>query len=348
MELAMRNTSRKLGFTLIELLVVIAIIAVLIALLLPAVQQAREAARRSQCKNNLKQLGLALHNYHDTMTLFPYLKGPSGNSYYTTHANVALLPYLDQSPLYNLIAAPLTSGSNSWGAFGAVSWDTAYPPWQNQIPGYLCPSESSSFKFANMGNQNYRLCLGDSPIGTEYGTLIRGIFGQISNTKIGDVTDGTSNTIMMSERCNKKNQDQLFTLGAVAQASISPPSTCAALGGGPYLPTGTAVIRPTDVPAFWPDGSPHCSGFTTTLPPNSPSCSNSTNYVDDSIISATSYHVGGVHVLMADGSVRFVSNTINSGNLATASPTASSPGPSPYGIWGALGTKSGNETVSNF
>lgn len=343
----MVGRKRHQGFTLIELLVVIAIIAVLIALLLPAVQQAREAARRSQCKNNLKQLGIALHNYHDSANVFPFLKGTSAILQYNSHANVALLPYLDQAPLFNQISTPLVVGATTYNPGTMYSWDTAYPPWKNQIPVYLCPSEVDAWKYSNIGHQTYRLCLGDSPTGTWSGGNQRGIFAPISKTKIADVLDGTSNTIAMSERCNKRSGGNSTVVrgGVAASTATSPPSTCAATATGMYYNSGVSMIRPTDVPAMWTDGSPHCSGFTTTLPPNSPSCSNSTNYVADSIISASSYHEGGVHVLMADGAVRFVSNNINTGNLTTAAPTG---GPSPYGVWGSLGTMSSGEVVSEF
>jgi prepilin-type N-terminal cleavage/methylation domain-containing protein len=156
----------RLGFTLIELLVVIAIIAILIALLLPAVQQAREAARRTQCRNNLKQLGLALHNYHDTHGVLPFMRWTVGNVYYNNHANLALLPFLDQSPLFAQVSSPLTVGATTFLPMGFTaapySWDVVYPPWKQQVPGYLCPSDANSLQnYSSFGTQCYRLCLGD-------------------------------------------------------------------------------------------------------------------------------------------------------------------------------------------
>lgn len=341
---------RKRGFTLIELLVVIAIIAVLIALLLPAVQQAREAARRTQCRNNLKQLGLALHNYADTHLFLPFMRWTVGNVYYNNHANLALLPYVDQAPLFQQVSAPLTVGASTWQPMGFLnapySWDTVYPPWKTQVPGYLCPSDPNSLvKYSNIGNQSYRLCLGDSVIGVYAGTSVRGIFGSASKTQLRDITDGTSNTIAMAERANKSFGDTTRVIWGVAgPVDVSTPAACLALSTGINYPTGTATVRGADVPSMWSDGAPHCAGFTTVLPPNSASCTNSTNYVADSIISASSHHTGGIHALMADGAVRFISNNINSGNLAVA-PTTSA---SPYGVWGALGTKAGNETIGEF
>lgn len=344
------QTGRRRGFTLIELLVVIAIIAVLIALLLPAVQQAREAARRTQCRNNLKQLGLALHNYADAHQALPFMRWTTGTVYYNSHANLALLPYVDQAPLFQQLSGVMTVGASTFQPMGYLnapySWDTVYPPWKTQVAGYLCPSDANSLvKYSNIGTQSYRLCLGDSVNGVYAATSTRGIFGSISRTQFRDITDGTSNTIAMSERANKNFGDPTRVLWGVAgPVDVSTPAACLALSTGLYYPSGTPTVRGADVPSMWSDGAPHCTGFTTVLGPNSASCTNSSNYVADSIISATSHHTGGVHCLMADGAVRFVSSNINTGNLAVAPSTAQSP----YGVWGALGTKAGNETVGDF
>src|SRR5690348_4004442 len=142
-----RRARARRAFTLIELLVVIAIIAVLIALLLPAVQQAREAARRAQCKNSLKQLGLALHNYHDVYNVFPFGQGGTNNGSGSSNQNVLsgvvmLLPYLDQTPLWNQISSGGTFATGTYLPMGPnpQNWDV-YPPWTIQIPVLRCPSD---------------------------------------------------------------------------------------------------------------------------------------------------------------------------------------------------------------
>src|SRR5690606_26614187 len=212
MELRSRGPSRdalsRRGFTLIELLVVIAIIAVLIALLLPAVQQAREAARRTQCKNNLKQLGLALHNYHDTFGSLPFGGGGDLGTGTARRQSgfIGMLPYLEQGPLYEQISGPFTDGTNTWLPFGAVPWDGDYTPWQAKIPMLLCPSDADTTEGGALGKTNYMFSRGDSPWDHNNwagsgGRGMRGMFsGNYKVKRFGDITDGLSNTIGMSER----------------------------------------------------------------------------------------------------------------------------------------------------
>jgi len=341
------------GFTLIELLVVIAIIAVLIALLLPAVQQAREAARRSQCKNNLKQLGLALHNYHDNFNVFPYMsggttaggvgsaiegRGPAGF--------VSILPYIDQAPLYNLITLPY---GDPWGG--------SYAAYNATIPGYICPTSPPCNPYSGsprVGNRSYRFSMGDTiantvnaGASTVYNT--RGMFGVFSSCRIRDVTDGTSNTIAMSERelggqgaHSSATRDKLGRTAVSISGMNTNPSVCLATATGTQYTVAT-VNWPAGM--LWPAGMPFYAGFNTVLPPNSPSCSSGGDDEFWGIYSATSLHVGGVQVLMADGAVRFVSENISSGASTSGELTT---GTSPYGVWGALGTKSGGEVINDF
>ncbi|MCC7420840.1 MAG: DUF1559 domain-containing protein [Planctomycetaceae bacterium] len=333
----------RAGFTLIELLVSIAVIAILIALLLPAVQTAREAARRTQCRNHLKQFGLALHNYHDAHNVFPY--GAGGTQSLTELSNgtsqsatVQLLPYLDQQPLYNQISSPLTVGSVSYPPMGPYPWDLDYPPWKAQPAVFLCPSQTSHLLNDGLGKISYAYSLGDDP-NPDFGLVgvaPRGMFGWNSRVNMAQITDGTSNTIAMAEiRWPTASND----IGHLSLVVTSTPEECLQ-----YFDPGTQRWT-SDVTNLrgdaWADGSPYLQ-FTSIAPPNSPPCFCTPT--------AASMHTGGIHALLADGAVRFIGDSIHCGQqdrdlwiwgTASFAPV----GQSPYGIWGALGTISGGETV---
>lgn len=351
-----RNAAQGRGFTLIELLVVIAIIAVLIALLLPAVQQAREAARRSQCKNNLKQLGLALHNYHDSFSVLPWLMGgtsgtrstdPQGNEMRNSGL-VFLLPYIDQAPLYNILSTPgVYSGANIL-AFGPIR-STVYPPYSTTIPVFVCPSCPGPVTAWGLswGNRNYGVSVGDTINNNYSNSNPRGMFGWISRIGFRDVTDGTSNTLMMAEKAlgSPTSRDvRGGTANNVSGIDTNPALCLATASGGNFLPA-TSIQSARLQGAQWFDGAPNFSAVTTVLPPNSPSCVPE-NWGDSwALVSSSSFHTGGVHGLMADGAVRFISENINTGTLTSAPATS---GPSTYGVWGAIGTKSGGEVLGEF
>ena len=308
---------RRRAFTLIELLVVIAIIAVLIALLLPAVQQAREAARRTQCKNNLKQIGIALHSYHDTFRLFPpgqfnnigadLLAPPYGGARACWMQH--LLPYMDQAPLYMGFAPGMASGAY------AINWVGH----ETILPAFMCPSDGANPKVLTSGastavasqgfHGNYVLCAGSTDyVGTvapTNGQALNGMFYCISRTGLHNVTDGSSNTAMGSEIL--LTQDVGHDLrgryyntweGNVLFSTLYPPNTTV----GDRSPQGyciNGIRRP---------------------------CASTGNPVQF----ARSQHIGGAHLVMGDGAVRFVSE-----NISTVT-------------WNALGTRAGGETVDDF
>ncbi len=357
-----RMRAKQRGFTLVELLVVIAIIGVLVALLLPAVQAAREAARRTQCINNLKQLGLANHNYHDTYGALPYRRGgtccwesdaPSGiNNAGRLSAFVSLMPFYEQGAMYDQIRAGDPANDISPG--GPYAW-VGWSVW-NQAPAMLrCPSAAGSFSHAQ--SHNYAFSMGDSVTGLNPGYTgdNRGIFGQA--TRFADITDGTSNTIMMSERLGSLTNSGPTTvgdnqvegvLGIANQVSGTDtnPQLCLTALSGRFFSAGLSVKGRWG--HMYTDGQAERVGFNTVLPPNAPSCSPGDNPNSDNTVALlppSSRHPGGVNVLMADGSTRFISETINTGNLAAPPVSA---GHSPYGVWGALGSKSGGESVSDF
>lgn len=367
------------GFTLIELLVVIAIIAVLVALLLPAVQQAREAARRSQCKNNLKQIGLALHNYAEAVGCFPYRQGGTTSS--SSGADdgnensgsgfTMLLPYMDQAPLYQQISSPQTFSGKNFNPFGDRAADgSVYALWKTTIPALLCPTSPSKKGVVGTlghGLTHYGFSGGDSAIhistsgitGTgnmgasaaNARTLVRGLFGYQTSRRFRDITDGTSNTIAMGEMTSALSADYSIH-GNVARSQgtgiySSPISCLAALSpADPNLFKSTLTISPSRG-ARWSRGTTCYIGVNTILPPNSPSCSPNTDFSAGGLYSVSSLHVGGAHVLMADGAVRFISDSIHTGNLALPD-LRTLGGASPYGVWGALGSISGGEVIGEF
>lgn len=354
--------SPRKGFTLIELLVVIAIIAILIALLLPAVQQAREAARRTQCKNNLKQLGLALHNYHDVHGKFVYRKGGTsgyGNpsrydgNYNRRSGMISLLPFIDQAPLYNQIASGDTSTGVPPG--GAAPW-SGWGVWKKQIPGFRCPSDPGIS--TDRGTCNYAFCMGDYVgAANRDATNVSGMFAANTTYALRDIIDGASNTIMFGERVqanfgingNSRASIKEGTVTGVSGISSNPGACIAAanaISQGAFYTSGTTIKGRFS--SVWQDGQPENVAFLTVIAPNGPSCINNSDPNSDgeiNLLTASSHHTGGAQVLMGDGAVKFVSDSIDTGNLGVGTTLGTK---SPYGVWGSLGTKSGGEIVGEF
>jgi len=338
---------RSKGFTLVELLVVIAIIGVLIALLLPAVQQAREAARRMQCSNNMKQLGLALHNHHDTFGYMPPMLDIGGGHHYRHSGFIKLLPFLEQNNTYEQIQSNSTN-------LNTAPWEEATFWQQFSFDGFICPSSVPPAEFNNEQTswRNYHMCLGDryrpqdDPMKSTRGMFQRGEVnsnGTLQNKlNFASVTDGLSNTMAFSERiamASEARPDQ----GAFAQISLqtdSSPSECTAALTG----TWSGDIEDSR----WNDGRASYSGFFAAAPPNSVSCTGdgtSGNIHDGPTLpGASSQHPGGVLASLGDGSVRFFSETVDSGNQGATFDFTS--GVSPYGVWGAFGSRNGGEAVS--
>ncbi len=364
------------AFTLVELLVVIAIIGVLVALLLPAVQAAREAARRSQCANNLKQIGLGLHNYHDTFGTFPPMAGGTGPSqawgnHWVNNGRrhstfFFLLPFMEQKPLHDRITAGAPEGGMSGIVFQGPHSLSPYSAYGIKIPGYLCPSDGQADRGgwdAATAAISYAVNVGDSSVGPDpwnswnvvHGwdefLSSRGMFAQDKGVRIADVVDGTSNTIACSENTvYSPNAHGLIHGHYVIISSGSfraTPIVCMQAKGQNGKLIGTLPSSHHRDGEAWMSGYPMIMGFTTILPPNAPSCASDRGEWNEGIYTADSYHPGGVNATMTDGSVRFVAETINTGNLGAAMPQMPLWGePSPYGVWGAMGTKAGREAVS--
>jgi len=354
---------RLRGFTLIELLVVIAIIAVLIALLLPAVQAAREAARRSQCVNNLKQLGLAVHNYHSTHNVIPADGVFLGPAFGTTPGagpgwgwnaswTVSLLPNMEQQPLYN-------SYNFNRGADEPMNYTVGF----NQLGSLLCPSDNVKQRpappwGANSYHGNHG---GPGVIKNWSGTITQnftnypaawwGADSQMAYFGFESVTDGTSNTALFSERLVGLPNNPTVTVSSVdGRRGIYNASYPGALD----VPNGQAVAQQAvmtcrSLPGSTQSGGTYLSGahwslaypwhisnsgFTLFNTPNGISCVSTSDPVGgniwggtSSMINATSNHSGGVNMCLTDGSVRFIKDSIN---MVT---------------WWALGSKAGGETI---
>jgi len=368
----MTRKSVRRGFTLVELLVVIAIIGVLVALLLPAVQSAREAARRTSCNNKLKQSALALHNYESVYKALPSRQCGSGtlNDVNTrpTHCLVlvgwtSLLPFTEQQALYDQIY------SIQIQPFADNIWTLAQPV------HLQCPSDNGKADpnpgRVVRGYSSYAFCSGDDASGsqafpderTNFAEAVltlpiknRGIFGRHSYTRMAEISDGTSNTVALGER---SRPNKIFDRGAVAvdataNASAYVPLSCRALySGSTYIPSAT-MFTTDNAPGYrWAAGNAYFAALTTILPPNSASCvfgasGSISAHLYQGVWSASSEHPGGAQVAMADGSTRFINNNIDCGNLAAVAPAADSGAGSPYGIWGALGSKNGGDVVGDF
>lgn len=339
----MRKTA---GFTLVELLVVIAIIGVLVALLLPAVQQAREAARRMQCVNQMKQTGLALHNYHDTYGRLPARAGGTSSNQGRLSGWVGVLPFLEQGALYDQIAA----GDDTYPPFGSNPWDTGFLPFRTQIDLLLCPSDPAPTKNDDqIGFSNYAFSIGDCARSAASTVDSRGPFSYYRYAGFNSITDGLSNTVMIGEKSIAVEGRRIR--GGIVESSdpwvgsdqddINPSACLAMRGQGGFYQDGL-TLRGTWSGRRWNDGAVTFTGISTILPPNSPSCLKDSWDGREGIASASSYHPGGANILFGDGSVTFISETIDTGDLSQAAPRS---GPSPYGVWGAMGSKSGGDTV---
>lgn len=308
-----RNTimsRRSRGFTLIELLVVIAIIAILIALLLPAVQQAREAARRSQCKNNFKQIGLALHNYHDTFSVFPYATSnassssgtPTGTNVLNHTGWVMLLPMMDQGPLYNQFNFSWATGTrNVSGGTVAGGTDpnvnTNLDLSKNLLKVLLCPSDDGPQVYTS-ANTSYGCGVTDSARssygfsvatgngGTMWGSSnrqTRALFGLNSNSRFRDMTDGSSNTVAVVETTLDVDDGETQSWACSSH-----------VGQGINLAASRGINN-------W-----LCCSWRS--PPNQQFQPGRNGEWGE----PGSLHPGGIHVLMGDGAVRFLSENIDS------------------------------------
>ena len=331
--------NKRRAFTLVELLVVIAIIGILIALLLPAVQAAREAARRSQCTNNLKQLDLGLHNYHDTYRTFPrfaFRSAASTSHWHGYSVHVRLLPFIEQEPLWDEI---VTASQN----FGLSGHSINSTHQHARVSAYLCPSDVE-YPDANWtSNCNYPVCAGPNLVWSISTDRQNGIFRRDLETNMAAITDGTSNTILVGEQLvgdantGTYNADtdvvrgiawsatnQSTQQGPITAADLTTYGTACAAGTSNHTGgMGSAWLRPV---MFF-------TVFNTLAPPNweyptCMACSGCSAGDSVGVYPAKSRHPGGANHGLADGSVRFLSETID------------------LDLYQGLGSRNGGEVVS--
>jgi len=344
----MRKQTKRSGITRLELSVVVASIGVLAIVLLPACRQSHEPSRRAVCMNNLRQLALAALSYESSNMELPTGVGRRGRngeiSGQPLSGVVRLLPMLELQNLYDEIRSPTTIGDVEYPAFGVPLSNKEYSPWAIELDVLLCPSSKST-----EGQTSYAFSVGDVARGLSQQKKLRGAYGYYQANGVKDVTDGCSNTIGMME-IGGGGEITSFIGGCITNGKANwlddPSQVFTVVEGDTYSPAAKLIARGS----HWADGRAGVGLVSTILPPNSPSFQVQGSPTADGIYSAGSKHPGGVVVSYLDGSARFVSEDVDTGDLPTATLTveqmeSETPLPSPHGVWGAMGSINGDEMV---
>lgn len=394
-----RRGSSK-GITLIEILVVVSIVGVLLAVLLPAVQNAREAARRSQCENQLKQLALGIHNYEAAFGVLPMQGGGTAErhgvrtlpddqcNHHRLNYAVAILPFVEQQSLWEAISTTFVepASGKAFPAMGPVPWynilsaSQAHPylPWNQPLAILRCPSDPATPALS--GAINYAACMGDGvrQLGCALGkpqyrragdmnpqryddSTKRGIFANWKAFGLRDCTDGLSATLLLGEIAVGQGDGATISHMIEGRASIEFDALACRSVVDPKRPRffhSGSVVEARGL--RWADSGLTFSCFSTVLPPMSPSCAEIPASGADAnwfggIFSAGSHHAGGVYVAMVDGSIRFVTSSVNAQSSSQSAASVyegnalQPPGSkSPFGVWGALGTRGSSEMTEEF
>ena len=348
-------------YSILQLLVVVTIIAAFLSLVVPRIQRAREAARRMSCQGHMKQLGLALHNYHSAYKHFPAAMSGNATNGFRLSGWIVLTPFFEGHNYWRTVSSSSSFGGVAYPPMGPSPQDESFPPWRTEFTTLRCPSDPSysdsrqwERPLKTLAKVNYAFSVGDR-VSDLYACQsideIRGAFAPHQITKFRDLTDGLSYTLCLAEIATANGRR------LQGQYSVGHPNDLADNPGKCFETRDSERLRFYDSKqklskrgrgGAFADGSGGLSLVNTVLPPNAPSCAIETSEPLSGIFSAGSYHPGGCNVMLADGSIHFVSETVDCGNRHAPSPRrmltmSGDPIPSGYGVWGGLGTRAGND-----
>ncbi len=348
------NHRVRRGFSLVELFVVIAILGILFMFMVPAVRTSGSASRRSFCMSNQRQVMLSLLNYESSCREFPAAMGGGkfGDFVLPVHAQqlsglVAVLPYLEQPGLWEEVSALKSYAGVDYPAFPDPN-SPGYPAWNEEVRAFQCPA--SDKPDTPYGHTNYVFSIGDVARDIHHPSKLRGAFAVGMNSKLEDFKDGTSCTIALTEiaTLNGNHSRSNYAVDQPAALLDSPGDISRLLNESSEFASHVSM-RPRG--SNWADGAAGPALVNTILPPFSPSAAILGRAAADGLYSASSYHGNAVVVSFADGSVHSVAKDIDAGDAQAPTLTSAeieAGAPTPYGVWGALGTLASNDDTQSF